>query len=43
MAFPGDPGAAVHAAMSAAGPVLQERDTEILQLRRLMTARIPGG
>ena len=35
---PGDPEAAVHAAMNVIEPVLQARDTEIMRLRRLMTA-----
>jgi hypothetical protein len=36
---PGDPEAAVHAAMNVVEPVLQARDTEILRLRRLMPAK----
>jgi hypothetical protein len=36
--IPGDPDAAVHAAMNVIEPVLQARDTEIVRLRRLMTA-----
>ncbi|MGE5289263.1 MAG: hypothetical protein ACM3ML_19110 [Micromonosporaceae bacterium] len=40
--IPGDLEGAVHAAMNVVEPVLQARDTEILRLRRLMTARIPG-
>ncbi len=40
--IPGDPEAAVHAAMNVVEPVLQARDTEILRLRRLMTAKLPG-
>jgi hypothetical protein len=36
--IPGDPEAAVHAAMNVIEPVLQARDTEIMRLRRLMTA-----
>jgi hypothetical protein len=39
---PGDLDAAVHAAMNVIEPVLDARDTEILRLRRLMTAKIPG-
>jgi hypothetical protein len=37
----GDPDTAVHAAMNVIEPVLEARDTEILRLRRLMSARIP--
>jgi hypothetical protein len=40
--IPGDLEGAIHAAMNVVEPVLQARDTEILRLRRLMTARIPG-
>jgi hypothetical protein len=40
--IPGDPEAVVHAAMNVVEPVLQARDTEILRLRRLMTAKLPG-
>jgi hypothetical protein len=40
--IPGDLEGAVHAAMNVVEPVLQARDTEILRLRQLMTARIPG-
>jgi hypothetical protein len=40
--IPGDLQAAVHAAMNVIEPVLHARDTEILRLRRLMAARIPG-
>jgi hypothetical protein len=40
--IPGDPEAAVHAAMNVVEPVLQARDTEILRLRRLMTDKLPG-
>jgi hypothetical protein len=40
--IPGDLEGAVIAAMNVVEPVLQARDTEILRLRRLMTARIPG-
>ncbi len=40
--IPGDPEVAVHAAMNVVEPVLQARDTEILRLRRLMTAKVPG-
>jgi hypothetical protein len=40
--IPGDLEAAVHAAMNVVEPVLQARDTEILRLRRLMTAKLPG-
>jgi len=39
--IPGDPQAAVHAAMNVIEPVLQARDTEILRLRQL-AARITG-
>jgi hypothetical protein len=39
---PGDPEAAVHAAMNVIEPVLQARDTEILRLRGLMTGKRPG-
>src|SRR6266404_3298905 len=39
---PGDLDAAVHAAMNVIEPVLDARDTEILRLRGLMTAKIPG-
>jgi hypothetical protein len=39
---PGDPEAAVHAAMNVIEPVLQARDTEIVRLRQLMTRKIPG-
>ncbi len=39
---PGDPEAAVHAAMNVVEPVLQARDTEILRLRRLTSATRPG-
>jgi hypothetical protein len=40
--IPGDMEIAVHAAMNVIEPVLQARDTEILRLRRLMTAKLPG-
>ena len=40
--IPGDPEAAVHAAMNVIEPVLDARDTEILRLRRLMGAKLPG-
>jgi hypothetical protein len=40
--IPGDLEAAVHAAMNVIEPVLQARDTEILRLRRLRGAKIPG-
>jgi hypothetical protein len=33
---------AVHAAMNVIEPVLDARDTEILRLRRLMGAKLPG-
>jgi len=33
---------AVHAAMNVVEPVLDARDTEILRLRRLMGAKLPG-
>lgn len=39
---PGDPEAAVHAAMNVIEPVLQARDTEIIRLRQLTTRKIPG-
>ena len=39
---PGDPEVAVHAAMNVVEPVLQARDTEILRLRRLRSAKISG-
>jgi hypothetical protein len=39
---PGDPEAAIHAAMNVIEPVLQARDTEILRLRGLMTGKRPG-
>ena len=39
---PGDPEAAVHAAMNVIEPVLQARDTEIVRLRQLMTGKLPG-
>jgi hypothetical protein len=39
---PGDPEAAVHAAMNVIEPVLQARDTEIIRLRQLMTRKIPA-
>jgi hypothetical protein len=38
----GDPETAVHAAMNVIEPVLDARDTEILRLRRLMGAKLPG-
>jgi hypothetical protein len=40
--IPGDPEAAVHAAMNVIEPVLDARDTEILRLRRLMGGKLPG-
>ena len=40
--IPGDPETAVHAAMNVIEPVLDARDTEILRLRRLMGAKLPG-
>jgi len=40
--IPGDLEAAVHAAMNVIEPVLQARDAEILRLRRLMGAKMPG-
>ena len=40
--IPGDLEAAVHAAMNVIEPVLDARDTEILRLRRLMGAKLPG-
>jgi hypothetical protein len=39
---PGDPDAAVHAAMNVIEPVLDARDSEILRLRRLMGTKLPG-
>jgi hypothetical protein len=39
----GDLEAAVHAATNVIEPVLQARDTEIQRLRRLTSARLPGG
>jgi hypothetical protein len=38
----GDLETAVHAAMNVIEPVLDARDTEILRLRRLMGAKLPG-
>jgi hypothetical protein len=38
--IPGDPEAAVHAAMNVIDPVLEARDTEILRLRHLMAGRV---
>jgi hypothetical protein len=38
----GDLETAVHAAMNVIEPVLDARDTEILRLRRLMGAQLPG-
>ncbi len=40
--IPGDPEAAVHAAMNVVEPVLDARDTEILRLRRMMGGKLPG-
>ena len=40
--IPGDLETAVHAAMNVIEPVLDARDTEILRLRRLMSAKLPG-
>ena len=40
--IPGDLETAVHAAMNVIEPVLDARDTEILRLRRLMGAKLPG-
>jgi hypothetical protein len=40
--FSGDLETAVHAAMNVIEPVLDARDTEILRLRRLMGAKLPG-
>jgi len=40
--IPGDLEAAVHAAMNVIEPVLDARDTEILRLKRLMSAKLPG-
>ena len=40
--IPGDPEAAVHAAMNVIEPVLDARDTEILRLRRMMGGKLPG-
>jgi hypothetical protein len=40
--IPGDLEAAVHAAMNVIEPVLDARDTEILRLRRLIGAKLPG-
>jgi hypothetical protein len=39
---PGDPEVAVYAAMNVVEPVLQARDTEILRLRRLRSAKVSG-
>ena len=39
---PGDLETAVHAAMNVVEPVLQARDTEILRLRRLTSAKRPS-
>jgi hypothetical protein len=39
---PGDPDAAVHAAMNVIEPVLDARDSEILRLRRIMGTKVPG-
>jgi len=39
--IPGDPEAAVHAAMNVVEPVLDARDTENLRLRRLMAPNLP--
>jgi len=39
---PGDLETAVHAAMNVIEPVLQARDTEILRLRRLTSAKRPS-
>ena len=39
---PGDPEVAVHAAMNVVEPVLLARDTEILRLRRLRSAKVSG-
>jgi hypothetical protein len=39
---PGDPEVAVDAAMNVVEPVLQARDTEILRLRRLRSAKVSG-
>jgi hypothetical protein len=41
-AVPGDLETAVHAAMNVIEPVLQARDTEILRLRRLTSAKRPS-
>lgn len=41
-AVPGDLETAVHAAMNVVEPVLQARDTEILRLRRLTSAKRPN-
>ena len=38
---PGDPDAAVHAAMNVIEPVLDARDSEIVRLRRLMGTKRP--
>jgi len=38
----GDLETAVHAAMNVIEPVLDARDTEIVRLRRLMGAKLPG-
>ena len=38
----GDLETAVHAAMNVIEPVLDARDTEILRLRQLMGAKLPG-
>lgn len=39
---PGDPEAAVHAAMNVIEPVLDARDSEIVRLRRLMGTKLPS-
>ena len=40
--IPGDLDAAVHAAMNVIEPVLEARDRELLRLRMLITAKLPG-
>jgi hypothetical protein len=40
--IPGDLDAAVYAAMNVIEPVLEARDRELLRLRMLITAKLPG-
>lgn len=40
--IPGDLDAAIHAAMNVIEPVLEARDRELLRLRMLITAKLPG-